>query len=90
QVESSTFASCAMVSTMLKEMEHHFAMGFECGDRKKARGHLRGGVSSKTHYSSTFRSGFWLGLALPAIAGGSYLCRSHFQDRSTDHSELRS
>ncbi|KAI9568028.1 hypothetical protein HD554DRAFT_2022745, partial [Boletus coccyginus] len=89
-VEPSTFASGAMVSTMLKKIEHHFAMGFECGDRKKAKGRLRSGVSSKTHYSSTFRFGLWLGLALPAIAGGSYLCRSHFQDRPTDHSELRS
>ncbi|KAG6379562.1 EXS family-domain-containing protein [Boletus reticuloceps] len=73
KVEPSTFASGAVVAAMLKETERHFAMRFERGDRKKARGNLRVGPSSKTHHFSTFRSGLWLGLAIPAIAGGSYL-----------------
>ncbi|KAF8555480.1 hypothetical protein OG21DRAFT_1410816, partial [Imleria badia] len=77
-VESSTFASGAMVGTMLKDMEHLFATHFKRGDKKKARDCLRFGPSSKTHYSSALRSGLWLGLALPAIAGGSYLCRNLF------------
>ncbi|KAF8430870.1 EXS family-domain-containing protein, partial [Boletus edulis BED1] len=73
KVEPSTFASGAVVAAMLKETERHFAMRFERGDRKKARGNLRVGPSSKTHHFSTFRSGLWLGLAIPAIGGGSYL-----------------
>ncbi|KAH0835834.1 EXS family-domain-containing protein [Lanmaoa asiatica] len=73
KVEPSAFASGAMVSTMLKEMEDLFTMRFERGDRKKAMDRLRVGPSSKTHHFSTFRSGLWLGLALPAVAGGSYL-----------------
>ncbi|KAH0832144.1 EXS family-domain-containing protein [Lanmaoa asiatica] len=73
KVEPSAFASGAIVSDMLKEMEHLFATQFEHGDRKKAMDHLRVGSSSKTHHSSVFRSALWLGLALPAIAGGSYL-----------------
>lgn len=46
------------------------------GDRKKAKNLLRVEPSSKTHDSNTFRSGLWLGLALPAIAAGCYLCEN--------------
>ncbi|KAF8558287.1 hypothetical protein OG21DRAFT_1227633 [Imleria badia] len=81
KVEPSAFASGAIVSIMLKEMVHLFAMRFEHGNRKKAKDHLRVEPLSKPqHDFSTFGFGFsfWLGLALPAIAAGSYLCRSLF------------
>ncbi|KAN0084540.1 EXS family domain containing protein [Tylopilus felleus] len=78
KVEPSAFASGAMVTTMLKEMEDLFALRFECGDRKKALDRLRVGPFVKTHHFSTFRSGAWLGLALPAIVGGACLAfREH-------------
>ncbi|KIJ61833.1 hypothetical protein HYDPIDRAFT_169443 [Hydnomerulius pinastri MD-312] len=73
KVEPSAFASGAMVSTMLKEMEELFAARFERGDKKKAVNRLRVGSSSKSHHFSTFRSGIWLGLALPAVISGLYL-----------------
>ncbi|KAG8214697.1 EXS family-domain-containing protein [Butyriboletus roseoflavus] len=74
KVEPSAFGSGTMVSVMLKEVETLFARQFEHGDTKKAMNRLRVGSSSKTHHSSIFRSGLWLGLAFPAIAGASYLC----------------
>ncbi|KAI9573493.1 EXS family-domain-containing protein [Boletus coccyginus] len=77
KVEPCDFASGAMVSIMLKEMEHLFALHFGHGDRKKAKNLLRVEPSSKTHDSNTFRSGLWLGLALPAIAAGCYLSFDH-------------
>ncbi|KAF9225940.1 hypothetical protein BS17DRAFT_699564, partial [Gyrodon lividus] len=75
-VEPAAFASGAMVSTMLKEMEDLFATRFERGDKKKAINHLRVGASLKSHHFSTFRSGLWLGLAVPAVITGSYMCRN--------------
>ncbi|KAN0085736.1 EXS family domain containing protein [Tylopilus felleus] len=68
-----SFASGAMVGTMLMEMEHLLATRFEHGDIRKAKCRLRVTQSPNTQHSSKFRSGLWLGLALPAIAGGSYL-----------------
>ncbi|KAF8549651.1 hypothetical protein OG21DRAFT_1554406 [Imleria badia] len=80
KVEPSAFASGAMVSTMIKEMEDLFAMRFERGDRKKALDRLRVGPLIKTHHFSTFRSGLWMGLSLPAIVGGTFLCMNFFRD----------
>ncbi|KAG1745254.1 EXS family protein/ERD1/XPR1/SYG1 family protein [Suillus lakei] len=61
RVEPSAFASGAMVSAMLKEMEELFAARFERGDKKKAVTHLRVGATQKSHHFSTFRTGVWLG-----------------------------
>ena len=47
----------------------------ERGNRKKAIRHLQVRPLSKTYHFSSFSSGSWLGLALPAVAGGSYLCK---------------
>ncbi|EGO29716.1 hypothetical protein SERLADRAFT_433683 [Serpula lacrymans var. lacrymans S7.9] len=65
QVEPSAFASGATVNGLLKEMEELFAVRFERGDKKKALVRLRAGSQHKSHHFSTFRSGAWLGLALP-------------------------
>lgn len=46
----------------------------ERGNRKKAISHLRVKPLSKTYHFIILRSGLWFGLALPAIAGGFYLC----------------
>ncbi|KAG2109842.1 EXS family protein/ERD1/XPR1/SYG1 family protein [Suillus discolor] len=60
RVEPSAFASGAMVSSMLKEMEELFAARFERGDKKKAITRLRVGM--------------WLGLSIPATVAGFMTC----------------
>lgn len=74
RVEPSAFASGAMVSSMLKDMEELFAARFECGDKKKAITHLRVGATQKSHHFSTFRTGVWLGLSIPATIIGLMIC----------------
>lgn len=39
----------------------------ENGDKKKARDRLRVSASTKTHHGSTFRTGIYVGVALPAL-----------------------
>ena len=46
----------------------------EHGDMKKARERLRASISQKNHHLSTFRTGLYLGLAIPALADGVYRC----------------
>ncbi|KAG1816904.1 EXS family-domain-containing protein [Suillus variegatus] len=74
RVEPSAFASGAMVSSMLKEMEELFAARFERGDKKKAITRLRAGATQKSHHFSTFRTGMWLGLSIPATVAGLTTC----------------
>lgn len=74
RVEPSAFASGAMVSSMLKEMEELFAARFERGDKKKAITRLRVGATQKSHHFSTFRTGMWLGLSIPATVTGFTTC----------------
>lgn len=45
------------------------------GDKKKAMVVLRAGTQAKTHHFSTWRSGLFMGLALPAFAAGLYLSK---------------
>lgn len=77
RVEPSAFASGAMVSSMLKEMEELFAERFERGDKKKAITHLRVGATQKSHHFSTFRTGMWLGSSIPAMIIGFIACLRH-------------
>ena len=42
------------------------------GDKKRALGHLRAGWNQETQYSAMFRSGVYLGLAVPALVSGLY------------------
>ena len=60
----------------------------ERGDRKKAKNHLRVEPLSNMHDFITFRSGLWLGLAMPAIAAGFYLCRTSSKTVRWYHSDL--
>ncbi|KIK00027.1 hypothetical protein K443DRAFT_620167 [Laccaria amethystina LaAM-08-1] len=70
KVDKSAFASDKAVTYMLKEMEDLFAISFAQGDKKRATMRLRGGTHVKSHHFNTFRSGFLLGLAVPALASG--------------------
>ncbi|OCB90034.1 EXS family protein/ERD1/XPR1/SYG1 family protein [Sanghuangporus baumii] len=72
KVESSAFASGATIEDLLKDVEESYAQYFEHGDTKKARERLRATASQKRHHFSTFRSGLYLGLAIPALADGIY------------------
>src|SRR4051812_22571613 len=40
------------------------------GDKKRATRSLRSGGTKKSHHFSTFRSGMYLGLAIPALVEG--------------------
>jgi hypothetical protein len=42
------------------------------GDRKRAMRRLHAGILVKNHHFSTFRSGIFIGLAVPALAAGLY------------------
>lgn len=46
------------------------------GDSKKAMNRLRGGIHTKTHHFSTFRSGILIGAAIPAFSSGIYYSAS--------------
>lgn len=74
RVEPSAFASGAMVSSMLKEMEELFAARFERGDKKKAVTHLRVGATQKSHHFSTFCTGVLLGSSIPVTVIGFVAC----------------
>lgn len=50
------------------------------GDRKTAMRRLHAGALAKNHHFSTFRSGLFVGLALPALVTGLY--HSIYQDSS--------
>ncbi|KZT35394.1 hypothetical protein SISSUDRAFT_974779, partial [Sistotremastrum suecicum HHB10207 ss-3] len=64
-IEKQTFASETVVETMLKEVEEAYASRFENGDFKKARDRLRVAYRIRSHHASTFRTGLFLGVALP-------------------------
>lgn len=72
KVDKSAFASDKAVTYMLKEMEDLFAISFAQGDKKRATMRLRGGTRVKSHHFNTFRSGIFLGLAVPALASGLF------------------
>lgn len=52
----------------------------ERGDKKKAITRLRAGATQKSHHFSTFRTGMWLGLSIPATVAGLTTCTSCFPD----------
>jgi hypothetical protein len=70
KVEKSAFASDKAVKLMMDEMEALYAAAFSRGNRKRARKRLRGGYTSKNHHFSTFRSGLFIGVAIPAFIDG--------------------
>ncbi|KAF8637930.1 hypothetical protein AX17_002551 [Amanita inopinata Kibby_2008] len=72
RVERSSFASDKALQTMMQEMESLYAQTFVRGNKKTARDRLRGSARVTTHHYSTFRSGLFLGAALPALILGLY------------------
>lgn len=46
----------------------------ESGDRKKARTRLRATAKQRTHHFNAFRTGSYVGLALPPLISGVYQC----------------
>ncbi|PPQ97841.1 LOW QUALITY PROTEIN: hypothetical protein CVT26_012937 [Gymnopilus dilepis] len=72
QVEKSAFASNEAVRKMMSEMEVMYAAAFARGDPKRAKARLRAGNTRKSHHFSAFRSGLYVGLAIPALAYGLY------------------
>ncbi|CAL1699593.1 unnamed protein product [Somion occarium] len=73
KIEPNAFASSAVVQGMLKELENLYAARFTHGDKKRAVQRLRGGIDHRNHHFGTFRSGLFLGLAIPALVDGLYL-----------------
>ncbi|TRM63672.1 EXS family-domain-containing protein, partial [Schizophyllum amplum] len=81
KVETSAFASDIRVRQMMSEMENFYATRFVHGDKKRAMARLRSGTSQKSHHFSSFRSGIYLGLALPPLISGIYFsARVEFAD----------
>ncbi|KAH9852252.1 hypothetical protein C2E23DRAFT_731075 [Lenzites betulinus] len=72
KIEPSAFSSGATVDSLIRDMEALFAARFARGDKKKALARLRGGAKHTSHHFSTFRTGMFLGLAVPALADGLY------------------
>ncbi|KAF8220925.1 EXS-domain-containing protein [Tricholoma matsutake] len=73
KVEKSVFASSTGVRSVMSEIQDMYAALYVRGDKKKAMVVLRAGTQAKTHHFSTWRSGLFMGLALPAFAAGLYL-----------------
>ncbi|KAI0077379.1 hypothetical protein K474DRAFT_1596224, partial [Panus rudis PR-1116 ss-1] len=80
KIEPNAFASAAVVEGMMKELEELFAARFTHGDKKRAIQRLRGGTQHKSHHFSTFRSGLYIGLALPALVHGLYLSEYYLRN----------
>lgn len=64
-ISPESFAHGEEMEHLLKQTEEMFSDHFEHGDSKKARDRLRKQDTVTTHYSSTFRSGVYIGLGLP-------------------------
>ncbi|EAU89280.2 EXS family protein/ERD1/XPR1/SYG1 family protein [Coprinopsis cinerea okayama7 len=72
KVEKSGFASDKTLKQLMKETEDMFSISFFHGNKKKAMKRLRGGTRVKSHHFSTYRSGFLMGLAIPAVVSGLF------------------
>ncbi|KAF7360315.1 Signal transduction protein [Mycena venus] len=72
KVDKAAFASETKIRAMMDEMEEVYAARFAHGDRKRALTRLRSGPQHKSHHISTFWSGLFVGLAVPAFVAGLY------------------
>lgn len=80
--------------SLMDPLRHSLTYLTACGNRKRARKRLRGGYTSKNHHFSTFRSGLFIGAAIPAIIDGFvrgqcifdyYICNSLVICWTTEH-----
>ncbi|KAG5646759.1 hypothetical protein DXG03_002445 [Asterophora parasitica] len=81
KVNRSAFASDKQVQEMMRDMENLYATRFARGDKKRAMTRLRAGFTTKSHHYSVFRSGIFLGLAIPALVSGLH---ASFQQSTRD------
>ncbi|CAE7131059.1 unnamed protein product, partial [Rhizoctonia solani] len=72
RIDGRDFTSGETCSRLLKEVEQMYASQFAQGNEKKARGRLRASPKKTTHHYSTFRSGTWIGLSIPALGMALY------------------
>ncbi|KAG8819078.1 hypothetical protein FRC19_010139 [Serendipita sp. 401] len=72
KIDPSVLSNATPVENMLDEIEKLFAARFEGGDRKKARNRLRAHFKERSHHYSTFRTGLYIGLSIPAFIAGIY------------------
>ncbi|WWC91724.1 uncharacterized protein L201_006671 [Kwoniella dendrophila CBS 6074] len=66
RISKATFSQSEAIDGLIKQIEDLYTLHFEHGDSKKARDKLRRQTTEKTHYDSVFRSGFMIGVGLPA------------------------
>ncbi|KAF8587242.1 hypothetical protein K439DRAFT_1338904, partial [Ramaria rubella] len=66
------FAFSGTMDDTMREVESIYSTRFEKGDRKKARRRLKSPFVHKSHHFSTFRSGIYIGLAIPALVYAVY------------------
>lgn len=74
KVAKASFHDGQVLEELLKEMEDEYTVRFEKGDHKKAVNRLRGSYTPGTHYYSTFLSGTYIGLGIPAMVLGLVRC----------------
>lgn len=65
---------CDLSYLQLQRIGMLFTVGLERGDKKRAMNRLRAESQHKSHHLSSFRTGAALGVALPAVICGIYLC----------------
>ncbi|CAG8609901.1 11674_t:CDS:10, partial [Acaulospora colombiana] len=75
-IEPSILSNPTTIDRMLEEIENIYAARFgetkEGGDRKKARTRLKATFREHSHHYSTFRTGIFIGLSIPALISGIY------------------
>ncbi|EIW72108.1 hypothetical protein TREMEDRAFT_70627 [Tremella mesenterica DSM 1558] len=75
RVLKESFTNGDTVDALIQKVEEMFSEHFERGDSKKARDKLRRQHQVQTHYTTTFRSGWCIGAALPAAIYALVLAR---------------
>lgn len=75
KIEPSILSNSKAIDDVFDKVETLYAARFEGGDHKKAKSRLRASFKPSSHHPSTFRTGIFIGLSLPAIIFGIYRAR---------------